>query len=147
MSYSNYPFAMAMPTERTEAILAGLVEAFAFFGCAPHEVWWDNPNTVVRQIFRGRDRRPSARYAALASHYAFDPRFCMPARGNAKPSAETRVRVVQRQVPSAAGGRVAGGPTVDRLSASGRGARIGRGDVRRPDACGVEPVDQAAGQR
>jgi hypothetical protein len=34
------------------------VAAFAFFGCVPREVWWDNPTTVVRQIFKGRDRRP-----------------------------------------------------------------------------------------
>jgi transposase len=105
-SYSNYPFALALPTERTEAILAGMVEAFAFFGCVPHEVWWDNPRTVVNKIFRGRERRPNERYAALASHYAFDPLFCMPARGNEKPYAETRVRVLQRQwstpVPRAA---------------------------------------------
>jgi transposase len=96
-SYSNYPFAMAMPTERTEAILAGMVGAFAFFGCVPREVWWDNPKTVVHKIFQGRERRPSPPYAALASHYAFDPLFCMPARGNEKPYAETRVRVLQRQ--------------------------------------------------
>src|SRR4051812_23138198 len=70
-SYSNYPFALPTPTERTEAILAGMVEAFAFFGCVPHEVWWDNPRAVVSKIFRGRQRRPSERYAALASHYAF----------------------------------------------------------------------------
>jgi transposase len=105
-SYSNYPFALALPTERTEAILAGMVEAFAFFGCVPHEVWWDNPRTVVKQIFKGRERRPSERYAALASHYTFEPLFCMPARGNEKPYAETRVRVLQRQwstpVPRAA---------------------------------------------
>ncbi len=96
-SYSNYAFALALPTERTEAILAGMVEAFAFFGCVPHEVWWDNPTTVVKTIFQGRDRRPNERYAALASHYTFDPLFCMPARGNEKPYAETRVRVLQRQ--------------------------------------------------
>ena len=105
-SYSNYPFVMAMPSERTEAILAGMVEAFTFFGCVPHEVWWDNPRTVVSQIFAGRDRRANERYAALASHYTFDPLFCMPARGNEKPYAETRVRVMQRQwatpVPSVA---------------------------------------------
>jgi transposase len=105
-SYSNYPFALALPTERTEAILAGMVEAFCFFGCVPHEVWWDNPRTVVNKIFQGRDRRPNLRYAALASHYTFDPLFCMPARGNEKPYAETRVRVLQRQwstpVPKAA---------------------------------------------
>ena len=96
-AYSNYPFAIALPTERTEAILAGLVAAFEFFGCVPREVWWDNPTTVVAQIFRGRDRRPNERYTALASHYAFEALFCMPARGNEKPYAETRVRVLQRQ--------------------------------------------------
>src|SRR6185312_12818032 len=55
-SYSNCPFALALPTERTEAVLHGLVEAFAFFGCVPRELWWDNPKTVAIQIFKGRDR-------------------------------------------------------------------------------------------
>jgi transposase len=96
-AYSNYPFAIALPTERTEAILTGLVAALDFFACVPREVWWDNPTTVVAQIFKGRDRRPNERYAALASHYAFEALFCMPARGNEKPYAETRVRVLQRQ--------------------------------------------------
>jgi transposase len=96
-AYSNYGFALAVPTERTEAILAGMVAALEFFGCVPREVWWDNPTTVVRHIFRGRERRPNASYAALASHYAFEALFCMPARGNEKPRAETRVRVLQRQ--------------------------------------------------
>jgi transposase len=96
-SYSNYGYALALPSERTEAILAGMVAAFTFFDCVPHEVWWDNPKTVVAQIFRGRERRPNERYAALASHYTFEPLFCMPATGNEKPYAETRVRVLQRQ--------------------------------------------------
>jgi transposase len=96
-SYSDYGFAMAMPSERTEAILAGLVEAFTFFGCVPYELWWDNPTTVVAKIFQGRERRPNRYYAALASHYAFEPLFCMPAKGNEKPYVETRVRVLQQQ--------------------------------------------------
>src|SRR6516164_11482780 len=54
--YSNCPFALALPTERTEAILHGLVEAFAFFGCVPSELWWDNPTTVAVHVLRGRDR-------------------------------------------------------------------------------------------
>jgi transposase len=96
-SYSNAPFVMAMPTERTEAILAGMVEAFEFFGCVPREVWWDNPTTVATQILKGRQRQPNERYAALASHYAFEPLFCMPARGNEKPYAENRVYDLQRR--------------------------------------------------
>jgi transposase len=96
-AYSNYGFALALPTERTEAILAGMVAGFGFFGCVPREVWWDNPKTVVRLIFKGRERRPNDYYQALASHYRFEALFCMPARGNEKPHAETRVRVLQQQ--------------------------------------------------
>ncbi|MBP3954786.1 DDE-type integrase/transposase/recombinase [Gemmata sp. G18] len=62
-SYSNCPFAIALPTERTEAVLHGLVEAFAFFGCVPRELWWDNPRTVAVRIHKGRERTPHPRYA------------------------------------------------------------------------------------
>jgi len=96
-SYSNCPFAFATPTERTEAILAGLVEAFAFFECVPREVWWDNPTTVAAQILKGRERKLNPRYAALASHYTFEPLFCLPARGNEKSYAENRVFDLQRR--------------------------------------------------
>jgi transposase len=52
-AYSNCPFAIGLPSERTEAILHGMVEGFAFFGCVPREVWWDNPKTVVRELLAG----------------------------------------------------------------------------------------------
>jgi transposase len=96
-SYSNCPFAIALPTERTEAVLHGLVEAFTFFGCVPRELWWDDPKTVAIHIFKGRDRTPHPRYAALASHYAFAPRFCMPAAPTEKPRVEKRVQDLERQ--------------------------------------------------
>jgi len=96
-SYSNCPFALALPTERTEAILHGLVEAFAFFGCVPRELWWDNPATVAIHLFRGRERTLQPRYAALASHYTFAPKFCLPAKGNEKPKVEHRVFDLQRR--------------------------------------------------
>ena len=95
--YSYCPFAIALPTERTEAILAGMVEAFEFFGCVPREVWWDNPKTVATAILKGRRRTLNERYAALASHYVFEPLFCMPARGNEKPHTENRVYDLQRR--------------------------------------------------
>jgi transposase len=95
--YSNAPFAVALPSERTEAILAGLVLALDYYGCVPRELWWDNPTTVVRQLLTGRERRLHPRYAALASHYNFEALFCLPARGNEKPRAENRVKDLQRQ--------------------------------------------------
>jgi transposase len=96
-SYSNAPFALALPTERTEAVLHGLVEAFAFFGVVPTELWWDNPATVAIHVWRGRERTLHPRYAALASHYLFTPKFCLPAKGNEKPRVENRVFDLERQ--------------------------------------------------
>jgi transposase len=96
-AYSNAPFVVAMPFERTEAVLEGMVLALEFFGMVPKEVWWDNPKTVATLILQGRERRVHSQYAALASHYVFDPLFCMPARGNEKPDAESTVKAVQRR--------------------------------------------------
>jgi transposase len=96
-AYSYGPFALALPTERTEAILHGMVEGFEFFGGVPKEVWWDNPTTVAVTILSGRQRQLNGRYAALASHYNFEPLFCMPARGNEKPHVENRVKCLERR--------------------------------------------------
>ncbi len=95
-SYSNAPFAVALPTERTEAILHGMAEAFAFFGCVPAEVWWDNPTTVAIHIGRGRERTLHSRYAALASHFLFAAKFCLPRTPREKPRVENRVKDLQR---------------------------------------------------
>jgi transposase len=96
-AYSNAPFVRAFPFERTEAILEGLVAAFEFFQAVPKELWWDNPKTVATMILPGRERQLHPRYAALANHYVFDPKFCMPRRGQEKPDAEGTVKAVQRR--------------------------------------------------
>lgn len=96
-AHSYATFAIALPTERTEAILHGMVEGFQFYGVVPREVWWDNPTTVAVQILTGRERRINPRYLALASHYNFEPLFCMPARGNEKPHVENRVKWLKQE--------------------------------------------------
>jgi transposase len=96
-AYSNAPFVLALPFERTEAILEGMIASFEFFGAVPKEVWWDNPKTVATLILLGRERQCQPGYAALASHYVFAPLFCMPARGNEKPDAESTVKAVQKR--------------------------------------------------
>lgn len=96
-AHSYRPFAIALPTERVEAILHGMTEAFEFFGSVPRELWWDNPTTVATAILTGRQRTLHPRYKALASHFNFKPLFCMPARGNEKPYVENRVKNLQRR--------------------------------------------------
>jgi transposase len=96
-SFSHYPFMIALPTQRTEAILHGMSAALEFFACVPREVWWDNPTTVASEILKGRQRKLNTHYAALASHYRFEPLFCMPAKGQEKPDVESGVRGLQRR--------------------------------------------------
>jgi len=96
-AYSNRAFVIALPSEKVEAILYGSVEAFRWFECVPKELWWDNPKTVATAILRGRERKLNDYYLALASHYNFEPLFCLPARGNEKPHVENRVKFLQRR--------------------------------------------------
>ena len=95
-SWSNCPFAIALPTERTEAILHGMSAAFAFFGCVPRQVWWDNPKTVVPHLLVGRSRQIHQRYQALVSHFRFEPLFCLVRRPQEKPRVEGRVQFLQQ---------------------------------------------------
>ena len=48
-------------------------------------------------ILQGRQRQPHPRYAALASHYVFNPLFLHAGSGNEKPDAEGTVKAVQRR--------------------------------------------------
>lgn len=96
-SFSHAVFMIATPNQRTESVLHGMTTAFAFFECVATEVWWDNPKTIATTVLRGRDRVLNDDYAALASHYRFDPRACMPAKGQEKPDVESGVKALQRR--------------------------------------------------
>ena len=93
---SKAPFVVAYPNERLEAFLAGHVEAFAFFGGVPAEIWYDNAKTAVAKILAGPAREEHERLSALRAHYLFDSSFCTPGRGNEKGSVEHLVGYVRR---------------------------------------------------
>lgn len=93
---SKVPFVIALPTERLEALLAGHVAAFEFFGGVFHEVWYDNPKTAVTKILAGPHRIEHERLSALRAHYLFGSSFCTPASGNEKGSVENLVGYVRR---------------------------------------------------
>ena len=95
-SHSHYCYAVALPSEKIEAILEGTVQAFEFFECVPRELWWDNATTVATAILTSRERRLQPRYVAMASHYNFEPMFCMLAKGQEKSHVENRVKRLQR---------------------------------------------------
>ena len=88
-AYSNYPFALALPTERTEAILAGMVAGLHVLRLRAARGLVGQPQDGgPADLHRAVSGGPTTATQALASHYTFEPLFCMPARGNEKPHAE-----------------------------------------------------------
>jgi hypothetical protein len=47
---------------------------------------------VAPHLFKGRQRLINERYQALASHYNFEPLFCLVRRPQEKPRVEGRVQ-------------------------------------------------------
>src|SRR3546814_8519693 len=58
-----------------------LTQAFRVLGGVPQRGIFDNMKTAVDRIGAGKVRQVNARFAAMASHYLFEPEFCNTASG------------------------------------------------------------------
>jgi len=85
LPYSDASFVMAFERECTETFWEGHAQAFEFFGGVPRRISYDNSKIAVAQITGGgRDRKLTAGFCQLKSHYLFNHHFCRIARGNEK---------------------------------------------------------------
>ena len=60
---------------------------------------YDNMKTAVDKVKKGKGRIVNARFAAMCSHYLFDPDFCNVASGWAKGVVEKNVQDSRRLIP------------------------------------------------
>jgi transposase len=98
LMYSGRDFAWIYERQDQVSFLDGHVRAFAHFGGIPARLAYDNLKAAVVRILVGGERALSARFAALASHYLFEPCFCRPGEGHDKGGVESRGKAVRRQV-------------------------------------------------
>ena len=59
---------------------------------------YDNMRTAVDKVQRGKQRTVNARFAAMCSHYLFDPDFCNVASGWEKGVVEKNVQDSRRRI-------------------------------------------------
>jgi transposase len=97
LPHSDAPFMKAYPAETTEAFLDGHVSAFAFFGCVPQSILYDNTKLAVAKICGDGMRERTRAFTALLSHYLFADRFGRPGKGNDKGKVEALVKSGRRQ--------------------------------------------------
>ena len=109
LSHSRAFIVRAYPLQTHEMLFDALTQAFRVLGGVPQRGIFDNMKTAVDRIGTGpnrtgKARQVNARFAAMASHYLFEPEFCNPASGWEKGQVEKNVQDARRrlwqQVPS-----------------------------------------------
>ena len=82
----------AYPTQSHEMLFDAHTRAFTALGGIPRRGIYDNMKTAVDKVKKGKARTINTRFAALASHYLFDPDFCNVASGWEKGVVEKNVQ-------------------------------------------------------
>lgn len=95
----------AYPTQSHEMLFDAHARAFTAFGGVPRRGIYDNMKTAVDKVLKGKGRIVNARFAAMASHYLFDPDFCNVASGWEKGVVEKNVQDSRRRIWIEAGTR------------------------------------------
>ena len=72
--------------------------AFGVLGGVARRGIYDNMRTAVDRVGTGKRREVNSRFAAMASHYLFEPEFCNPAAGWEKGRVEKNVRDARHRI-------------------------------------------------
>jgi transposase len=98
LSHSRAFIVRAYPLQTHEMLFDALTQAFRVLGGVPQRGIFDNMKTAVDRIGTGKVRQVNARFAAMASHYLFEPEFCNPASGWEKGQVEKNVQDARRRL-------------------------------------------------
>jgi transposase len=83
---------LAYPTQSHEMLFDAHTRSFSALGGIPRRGIYDNMKTAVDKVNKGKGRTVNTRFAAMASHYLFDPDFCNVASGWEKGVVEKNVQ-------------------------------------------------------
>jgi transposase len=98
LSHSRAFIVRAYPLQTHEMLFDAMTQAFRVLGGVPRRGIFDNMKTAVDRIGSGKARQVNARFAAMASHYLFEPEFCNPASGWEKGQVEKNVQDARRRL-------------------------------------------------
>lgn len=98
LAHSKAFIVRAYPLQTHEMLFDAMTQAFRVLGGVPQRGIFDNMKTAVDKIGTGKARQVNARFAAMASHYLFEPEFCNPASGWEKGQIEKNVQDARRRL-------------------------------------------------
>lgn len=127
LMYSGRDFGWIYERQDQVSFLDGHVRAFAHLGGVPTRMAYDNLKPAVARILAGGERALTLRFAALASHYLFEPSFCRPGVGHDKGGVESRGKYIRLQALTP----IPAGDTLDAINAQLLAQLDARLDTRR----------------
>ena len=89
---------VAYPSQGHEMLFDAHTRSFQALGGITRRGIYDNMRTAVDKVQRGKQRTVNARFAAMCSHYLFDPDFCNVASGWEKGVVEKNVQDSRRRI-------------------------------------------------
>ncbi|WP_442777475.1 IS21 family transposase [Sphaerotilus montanus] len=89
---------LAYPTQSHEMLFDAHTQSFTALGGIARRGIYDNMKTAVDKVKKGKARIVNTRFAAMASHYLFDPDFCNVASGWEKGMVEKNVQDSRRRI-------------------------------------------------
>ena len=96
---------VAYPSQGHEMLFDAHTRSFQALGGVTRRGIYDNMKTAVDKVKKGKGRIVNARFAAMCSHYLFDPDFCNVASGWEKGVVEKNVQDSRRRIWIEAGTR------------------------------------------
>lgn len=97
LMFSGRDFGWLYDRQDQVCFLDGLVRALLHLGFVPRRIAFDNLKPAVRRLLRGAMRELSQRFAALVTHYLFEPCFARPRTGHDKGGVEARGKGIRHQ--------------------------------------------------
>ena len=98
LCYSRAFVVQAYPTQSHEMLFDAHARSFAALGGVARRGIYDNMKTAVDRVKKGKARVVNTRFAAMASHYLFEPDFCNVASGWEKGVVEKNVQDSRRRI-------------------------------------------------
>lgn len=97
LGYSRLLWLKFAPKQDMPALMAGLEEAFAFFGGVPREILFDQMASVITRDLRDQGGKlvENAEFLRFAAHWGFRVRACRPYRARTKGKVERPIRYLR----------------------------------------------------
>jgi transposase len=95
LSYSRHLYIEFTTSQDTTTFLRCHINAFNSFGGVTKEILYDNTKSaIIRRFLKKIELNP--RFADMAAHYGFIPRFCRPYRAQTKGKVESAIKYIKR---------------------------------------------------